>query len=277
MRFLFISLLLLAGACRGQKWETEIMPGVMAYNGDLTEKDVSFKRLRPAGFINMKYNSGDYVNFRIGIGYGRVGADDKNNRDIYLVARNLNFKSHILELNACAEIMLLDPDNHTKYPYLIAGVGLFHFNPYTYDKDNKKTYLKPLSTEGQGLSEYPDRKKYSLVQFCIPFGFGWKLNFEKKVEISYEFSARFMFTDYLDDISKTYPDLEILNQKLGPKSMELAYRKNAPFTETGYRRGNNGVRDYYFFTGLKFSFRLDKSKSKEKKEKEDENKEKQSL
>ena len=89
-------------------------------------------------------------------------------------------------------------------------MGLFHFNPFTYDKENNKTYLQPLSTEGQGLKEYPGRKKYSLTQFCLPVGGGWKWNINENWDISYELGFRILFTDYLDDVSKTYVNLNVL-------------------------------------------------------------------
>ena len=43
--------------------------------------------------------------------------------------------------------------------------------------------------------------------------------------MSFEFGYRFLITDYLDDVSKTYVSLEILNLRKGPKASELAYRK----------------------------------------------------
>ncbi len=55
--------------------------------------------------------------------------------------------------------------------YVFGGVALFHFDPYVMDS-GEKVFLKPLSTEGQGLAEYPDRKAYSLTQFTLPFGAG---------------------------------------------------------------------------------------------------------
>jgi hypothetical protein len=59
-------------------------------------------------------------------------------------------------------------------PYGIAGVGFFHFNPKAYyysDPNNLNTKqlveLKPLRLEGQGMSQYPDRKEYNLTQLEI--------------------------------------------------------------------------------------------------------------
>ncbi|MEP6597538.1 MAG: DUF6089 family protein [Ginsengibacter sp.] len=253
MKFRFFFILLFATNCKGQEWEAEIMPGVMGYNGDLTQKRFSIEQLKPAIKLNLKYNSGDFINLRFGIGYGKVGADDRNNKAADLKSRNLNFKSDILEINVIAEVGLLDPEVFTAYPYIFGGVGVFHFNPYTYDNENKKTYLRPLSTEGQGLKEYPDRKKYALTQFCIPVGVGWKMTIKEKWDISYEFGYNILFTDYLDDVSKTYASLNVLATEKNSKSAELAYRGDSPFLYEGEARGNPTIKDIYFFSGIKIA------------------------
>jgi hypothetical protein len=250
-------LLMIWNVSFGQKWMGEVTAGVSAYNGDLTQQLVSFKRVNPAIGLGIRYNSGDLIDVRVGFVYARVGADDQDNKRYDYQQRNLNFKTNIQELNVCAEFKLLDPEYYLQYPYLFAGVGIFHFNPFTYDNENKKTYLRPLSTEGEGLSDFPGRKQYSLYQFCIPFGVGFKFKVTEKWELSYEFGSRWLVTDYLDDVSKTYVSLEILNLRKGPKAAELAYRKEGvAFSEEGLPRGNSKVKDYYFFTGIRFSFNL---------------------
>jgi hypothetical protein len=40
------------------------------------------------------------------------------------------------------------------------------------DEQGNKTYLKPLSTEGQGLTAYPDRKPYNLYQAALTYAAG---------------------------------------------------------------------------------------------------------
>ena len=210
MKICLIFLLAITNICKGQEWQAEFMAGVSGYNGDLTQQRIAVKELRPAFTFNLKYNSGDYFNVRAGIAYARVAGDDKNNTHADLKSRNLSFRSDILELNVMAEINLLDPEEYIAYPYLMGGFGLFHFNPFTTDKDNKKIYLQPLSTEGEGLKEYPGRKKYSLIQFCLPVGIGWKWKINEKWDISYELGFRVLFTDYLDDVSKTYVNLTVL-------------------------------------------------------------------
>lgn len=256
MKFCLIFLLLVTNFCKGQEWQAELMVGAAGYSGDLTQQRVSIKQLRPAVNFNLKYNSGDYINLRGGIGYGEVFADDKNNTRADLKSRNLNFKSFILEANVIAEINLFDPEVYTSYPYLLGGFGVFHFNPFTRDNNNVKTYLQPLSTEGQGLKEYPDRKKYALTQICFPVGLGWKWYINQKWDISYEFGYRILVTDYLDDVSKTYVNPNVLATEKGPKSAELAYRGTAPFQYEGEVRGNAAINDIYFFSGIKISTKL---------------------
>jgi len=250
-------LLLIPNLIFGQKWMGEVIGGVSTYNGDLTQQAVLLQRFKPAYGFNLRYNSGDIFDFRVGLMFARVGADDKDAKRPDLQARNLNFTTNIQELSACIEFKLLDPDVFLQYPYLFAGLAMFHFNPFTHDNEGKKTFLRPLSTEGEGLSDFPERKNYSLYQFCIPFGAGFKFKTTDTWDLSFELGYRFLLTDYLDDVSKTYVSLEILNLRKGPKASELAYRKvGVPFAEEGFPRGNSKVRDYYFFTGLKFAFNL---------------------
>ncbi|MDE3183726.1 MAG: hypothetical protein KGM16_09940 [Bacteroidota bacterium] len=254
-KILFI-FLLIGNTCLGQGWVAEVMLGVSGYNGDLTQQRVAFNTMRPAMNINIKYNTGNFINFRAGIGFGAVAGNDKYNTHADLKARNLNFKTNILEANIGFEIPLMDPAGFYAYPYFFGCVGVFHFNPYTYDKNNVKTYLQPLSTEGEGLPQYSSRKKYSLTQVCLPVGLGWKVALNEKWEICYEFGYRFLFTDYLDDVSKTYVNLDVLNQAKGPKAVEMAYRKSVPFVEEGLPRGNPTKNDSYFFSGIKLGLKL---------------------
>ena len=119
MKFFLIILLVLTNICKGQEWQAEVMVGVSGYNGDLTQQRISIKQIRPAFNFNLKYNSGDFINVRAGIGYGRVVGDDKNNTHADLRKRNLDFKSDILELNVIGELNLFDPELYTSYPYLL--------------------------------------------------------------------------------------------------------------------------------------------------------------
>ncbi|HEY6506267.1 MAG TPA: DUF6089 family protein [Chitinophagaceae bacterium] len=258
MRYCLIFLLFIATNSVAQKWDIEVMGGVSGYNGDLTEHPISYKTAGPSAGINVKYNfSGNVVVLRGGITWAKVSGDDNDNKEADLRSRNLNFQTHIWEASLCAEVNLFDPEFFSVYPYLFAGVGVFRFNPYTYDKDNVKQYLQPLGTEGQGLASYPDRKPYSLTQFCIPFGGGMKVNLSDRCDFIYEFGGRFLFTDYLDDVSTTYVNQEEMMTGNQQKSAELSFRQvNGPFPGAGATRGNPKVNDWYFISGFKLLFRL---------------------
>lgn len=255
MKFFAIPLFLMAVAGFGQQWQAEVMVGASGYNGDLTQSRISLKNIGPAVNVNVKYDFDNTIIIRAGISRGQVAGADKNNTQPDLKARNLNFKSTILEGSLCAEVNALDPDYFFTIPYFFAGVGIFHFDPYTYDNQHIKTYLQPLGTEGQGLAEYPKRKPYRLTQFCVPVGGGVKINISKRLDVVYELGYRVLMTDYLDDVSTTYADMETLLAQKGPKTAELAIRQEPasgrPLPRGGDIRGNPKVNDSYFFTGIK--------------------------
>jgi hypothetical protein len=262
MKILIVPFFLIVNVCSAQGWQTEVMIGASGYNGDLTEKLVQLKTIRPGVSANIKYNIDNTIIVRGGFAWLNVAGDDKYNKEAILNQRNLNFKSTIWEGSVCAEINLLLPELFNPYPYVFSGVGFIRFNPYTYDKDNKKTYLQPLGTEGQGLSGYPDRKIYALTQLCLPLGGGVKCKLNEKYDLVYELGYRFLFTDYLDDVSTNYADEEILLANKGEKSVELAYRPppgvDRDYPKEGARRGNPEINDGYFFTGIKLVINLGK-------------------
>ena len=125
-----------------------------------------------------------------------------------------------------------------------------------------KIFLQPVSTEGQGF--YQNRKAYSLHQFAIPFGAGATLALSDNIHIGIEVGWRKLFTDYLDDVSTTYIDPNLLLANRGPKTLELAYRgnelKNGNPYPLGEIRGGAKYKDWYYFTGVTFRVRLNPRK-----------------
>lgn len=257
MRILTIAFLFIFNSCIAQQWQAEVMAGVSGYNGDLTRQAISVNTLGPAVNVNFKYQlANDIIVIRGGIGYGQIHANDKNSNNLATKSRNLNFKSNIFEGNLGLEINLFDPTEYEGYPYLFAGVGVFHFNPYTYDKNNTKTYLQPLGTEGQGSAQYPNRSVYSLTKVCIPFGLGWKLKINEQFDLAYELGFRYTNTDYLDDVSSTYADPQVLLANRGPVAVELAYRGSKASAPVGGQRGNSEAKDWYYMTGFKLIYKF---------------------
>lgn len=103
----------------------------------------------------------------------------------------------------------------------MGGVGVFHFNPQgsLTDAAGNKTwyYLHPLRLEGQGMPEYPASKPYKLTQMNIPFGGGLKFFMSDRINVSLEFLYRKTFTDYIDDVSQRYIDVNYYNKYLTPR------------------------------------------------------------
>jgi Domain of unknown function (DUF6089) len=245
-----------------QQWTADFFVGTANYQGDLLDKRYTMQNSKFAGGIGAGYRFNGHVRVRGLLSFGKLTADDKDNTDVFLKARNLNFFTNISELTITAHYDILDMAYHRVTPYLFAGLGLFRFNPYTYDTLGNKVMLRPLSTEGQGLSAYPDRKPYSLTQFNIPFGAGIKFAVNENISLAWEIGLRKTFTDYLDDLSTTYVDEATLLAARGPVAVELAYRgdelKNSPgvYPPSGTVRGGATLKDWYYFSGISASYNL---------------------
>ena len=146
-------------------------------------------------------------------------------------------------------------------PYLLGGIGSFSFNPQL-KEGNRLIDLQPLSTEGQGLKEYPDRPVYKLTQVNYPFGLGVKYELSPIVNLRGEFVYRMLTTDYLDDCSKNYidPTLYALNGFTGTRLENALFlnnrETNGQKTAPGGKRGSPTNNDAYFSFNIKVSVSL---------------------
>jgi hypothetical protein len=265
MKRILIILLISVNVCSAQGLlQFGLLGAGSGYAGDLTNDNISIKTIHSGGGIEARYIFGDYFAVRGGINYTKVGAKDKESGDSAIEFRNLSFETNILEVNFCAELNLLSPELFSVYPYLFAGLGYFHFNPYTYDNSGKKVYLRPLSTEGEGLPQYPNKKMYSLNQICIPFGAGLKWNINEDITIGLEVGVRKLFTDYLDDVSGRYASYNNLLTDRGVEAVTLAYRGTGPYPNGGSIRGNPKKKDLYYTFGLSAFYSFGNAEAKGK-------------
>ena len=268
-RIILLSLALLPVTVMAQRWHITGFGGVSNYQGDLQEKRLTTHQSHGAFGLGAQYDFSARFSVRGGFVYGRISGDDKFNNDKLLKQRNLNFSSQLLEGNVLAEFRLFDLDEKWFTPYVFAGIGVFGYDPYTFDTAGQKIYLQPLGTEGQGLDAYPDRKLYSRVQVALPFGGGIKFRVTERVTLGYEIGLRKTFTDYLDDLSTTYVDEATLLAGSGAKAVELAFRGDElkdvtlAYPEDGTIRGGAKVKDWYYFQGITIGFRLFNSSGQE--------------
>ncbi len=238
-----------------------LFTGGINYMGDLQPNGFTIGHSHFAAGIIIRKPLNRWFTVRGGINTGKIEAADKWNRDD-LKSRNLSFSSSIKEAYISLEVNVLDMSVGRFTPYLYGGIAVFHFNPWTTDKNGVKTYLKPLSTEGQGLSAYPEQKPYNLTQISLPFGGGLKFAVSDGLCIGIEVSQRKSFTDYIDDVSTHFVDGTILQQEKGTKAVELAYRADElpggrPFFPThGDQRGTPTEADWYYFFGTTIEMKL---------------------
>lgn len=235
-------------------------------------KDLNLKQTHMAFDVYGQFTYRYSIGLRLQGTYGTVSGQDEELKGINDLAknrynRNLNFRSVIMEASALAIVHPLEIIRYRNdqtpplfSPYLMAGIGYFHFDPE--GKRNNGTYiqLRPLSTEGQGFAEYPDRKPYALNQLNIPFGFGIKYELGALVNVRFEALYRALNTDYLDDVSKRYIDPALFSKYFsGPQlaaALEMNDRQINPDTPPNGDgiRGNPKQKDSYFTVGLKVAF-----------------------
>lgn len=173
------------------------------------------------------------LSYRLNAAYGRIAGDDYKNasydaNDIHRKLRNLSFRNYIIEVKA--DVVYDFVANHTRYPkrpqyvpYVFLGIAYFHHNPQAQRSNGEWVNLKPLSTEGQGLPGV-NKKPYSLHQIAIPLGLGIRYKLGKQWDLALEAGWRFTFTDYLDDVSTSYTDRDLLIEHRGELAAEMADR-----------------------------------------------------
>jgi hypothetical protein len=247
--------------------EVGVITGVTYYVGDLNNKH--FKNSAFSMGILYRYNINDRIAFRINFLYGNVKGKDSQSDDPVKVNRNLSFKSSIAELGGIFEFSYYTyspGDKKNKFStYILMGFNYFKMNPKGL-LDDVWYELNALGTEGQNFEGGP--KHYKLDAFAIPIGLGAKVNLGKRIAIAIEYSIRFTFTDYLDDVSGNYWATDDFLNSNGELTIagQLADRRLDPGLPTqneagetlGLQRGNPSRKDWYGFAGILLSFRIGK-------------------
>ena len=239
--------------------------GAGHYFGDLNTR-ARMNRAKIAGTIFFRKNMGNYIAVRIGATFAQLGYSDQyNTHNTYMYSRNLSFNSKVWELTLQGDFnffrFMPGEPGYSFTPYITLGAGVFSFDPYAYLR-GEKIPLRPLGTEGQGSALYPDRKQYSSMAICIPFGAGIKYAFNEKINIAFEVLHRFTNTDYLDDVSKTYVDPSVfpLNPDGSVSNAQLlhdrSYEIGEPIGLPNRQRGNSKQKDQFVTAMIHLTFNL---------------------
>lgn len=235
--------------------EIGLSAGVSSYYGDLQDKLFPDYGMKPVAGIMYKYFMNPHVGVRFGVAYTNLTAADSLSDIQAKRERNLRFATNLFEVHGGFELNLLpiEKDRMKFTPYVFGGVAIFQFNPYTDGPQNEKIYLRPLSTEGQGIPIYPDREEYNLVNVAFPFGGGIKAFIGETFMLSTEIGFRYTNTDYLDDVSKSYVNFDTLKAYRGGQAVDYAFRTDEHKTWDGnypdykYQRGDSKQYDWYWF------------------------------
>lgn len=231
-----------------QDVEVGVYGGGSYYLGDLNPS-MHFQGTQIAYGVLARYN----IDTRWAVKFSAYRGKIKGNSgdSWFLPNRNLQFSSPITDISAVAEFNFLPYFTGSKRnfitPYVYAGIGLFFFKP-----SSDGTDLQPLGTEGQQIG-YEGRKPYSQVSFNIPFGLGVKFSVSRKIGITAFWEMHKTFSDYLDDVSKTY---YLDGVAIDPNDVEQYLSDPALDHQPGMQRGNSRNQDWYSFSGVTITYKF---------------------
>lgn len=218
--------------------------GVAYYFGDL---NTNFNLSKPGYNIGAKFrrNFNERTCLTGSLDYGRVSGSDKNSRNAFYQSRNLDFFSQFMEASVAMEFNFFpyihgsSDDYYT--PYVLVGFSMLRYNPKT--KLDGLTYtLRDFGTEGQ----LPGNE-YGLMSASYIFGIGFKWDINRDWSVNVELKGRKLFSDYIDDVSKRYPDFASLEVSRGSEAVALSNRSPDPdFASTQFQRGNGKNNDLVY-------------------------------
>lgn len=210
----------------------------------------------------VRYKVNPLISVQAAITYLRIAGEDRLSTNPGRMGRNLSFRNDIFDFSTYAQIFFFeinDLGRTYRYrndfrAYVYTGLTTFYHDPKAF-YNGQWTSLRPLKTEGQ-------LKAYSNFGFAIPTGVGFYFTIEKKHRIGWELSWRKTFTDYLDDISTNYADIDFASNPTGyylaNRTEELDRTANADIPQLenylpGNKRGDPRHNDVYMFTTINYS------------------------
>jgi len=248
-----------------QEGEFGVGIGMGHYFGDLNTR-AHLNRPKFAATAFFRKNFGNYIALRVGASFAQLGYSDiYNDHNEYMKARNLSFNSNVWELAVQGDFnffrFMPGEPGYNFTPYVTFGIGVFNYDPFAM-LSGQKYFLRPLNTEGQGSSLYPDRKPYGSMAFSIPLGFGFKYCINESINVGFEIVHRVTGTDYLDDVSTTYVDPSVFpplpDGSPSPARLlhDRSYELGEPIGIPGRQRGVSTQKDQFATAIFYISFNL---------------------
>lgn len=259
---LLLAALWAAPHVRAQVNELGLTGGAMYYIGDLNPTKHYPRDTKLGGGLLFRHNFSDRFALRLQGLYGTLQAYDSDSDDSLAALRNLHFRSRMFEFAGIMEVNFFkyrsrEKDGRTWTPFLFAGIAYFRANPQAQLNDTWYS-LQQLGTEGQGTSAR-DTEAYKIDQLSLPFGAGLKFNFGR-LDMQLEWGLRRTSTDYIDDVSDTYVDNDLLAVENGPLAAAFGDRSGLNelpgYSNADRARGDRNTRDWYSYSGISFTYIL---------------------
>ena len=204
-------------------WDFGLKIGGANYLGDIGGKEMTRRDFVWDMHMNQtnvaigaygRYKFSKRIAVAVNFDYLQINDSDSETTNPARRARNMNFRNRIFEAGVRGELTIFyDNDvggrgyyNPDFKLYAFGGLSVFSHNPQgQIFKEGELQYggewfnLQPWQTEGV---------EYNLWGVAIPAGLGMYFTYDKTWRFGWELSWRTTFTDYLDDVSTTYADLE---------------------------------------------------------------------
>ena len=216
-------------------WSVYLGLGTTWYYGDLNDRVIIHPDLLEfGGQVGVMYNFSPKLGARLNYLHGGVSGADSLAKSEDYQARNLSFLSNIDEISLQ---LVFRPFNFGRVtPYLFAGGGAFHFNPKA-EFLGEEIELQLVGTEGQYINEAGYPTPYDLWVVSVPLGIGVNFAISPRLDLGLEAGYHKLFTDYLDDVSTVYPEMDKLAATpAGPLAVALSDRGTVarlPFSTRG--------------------------------------------
>lgn len=244
--------------------------------------DMDFLSTRYGGCIGLRKTFRERVSWQFTYSMGMIYGNDNKTEEYFRSDRNISFRSPIQEFSGRIEYKIRKERGGHIYDlrgvrgqrgvkfatFCFVGLGVYHFNPKA-KIDGQWYELQPIGTEGQNYLD--TRKPYSRFQVCIPMGLLAKYSINRKWAVSAEIGVRFLFTDYLDDVSTTYANPDLIAEKdntvpdnIARLAADPAYEEHGGRENYHYyneQRGDPYDRDFYMFFMISGHYRLKENKS----------------
>lgn len=263
--------------CQGQKvghFSVSFKPGIQYYQGDLSESPLpAVKTTHFSAGIDIGYRPWPLIQFTLGYQYGKVSGADSlvPGHEI----RNFHFYSNIHDVNVLTYINLNEiyrkiwPNKlMKKFDFkpgftgidLVLGFGIFKFNPKG-EYMGEEYELQKLGTEGQHVNSGSYPEPYNLWQLNYKYGLSLGYNLSRQFSISLQGIYTVTFTDYIDDVSGTYPAYEKLIQSAnGEATTYFTYGgRDGSKVREGNLRGNEATNDGYVNILFRLTYTFSKS------------------